>query len=117
MNKILHSVLFMVLFILITIELGMRLSIWYSLNKTVPDSVEFKMYVTIDKNISLNWCSTDSRENYQAVFYTVWILLRMKAASVCQYQSPHITLMVNTDTSASSYHWSFYDMGFIKDNE
>ncbi len=49
MNKILHSVLFIMLFILMTIEIGMRFSIWYSLNKTVPDSVEFKMYVTIDK--------------------------------------------------------------------
>lgn len=117
MNKVLYSVLFMVLFILMTVELGMRFSIWYSLNKTVPDNVEFKMYVYTDKNISLDWCSTDSHENYQTVFYTAWILLRMAATSVCQYQSPHIILIVNTDTSASGYHWSFYNMGFIKDNE
>lgn len=117
MNKIFRGILFIFLFIVMIVELGMRFSIWHSLNETVQEGVEFKMYIYMDKRISIGWCSTDSHENYKAVFYTAWILLRATAASVCQYKSPHIILIVKSDTNADSYHWSFYNMEFVKDNE
>lgn len=117
MKKTIYMILFLIIFIIVVIETGMRFAIWHSLDKIIQHHEESRIYMVIDKNISQNWCSTEYHENYLTVFYTKWLFFRMTAKYVCQYQSPHIILIINTHSGEFFYHWSQHNIAFIKDNE
>lgn len=105
----------MVIAIIITVELGMRFTIYHSLNEVVPENAKYKTYIYMDTRISPSTCFVDYRNNYLYVFYSVWILIRMRANSVCYYKTPHITLIIDMRNNKSIYHWSFHSLEFIKD--